>query len=614
MKLNIKGQLAIMIIIALVIVAGVALFFVVKSQAGVENVPTELAPIYSFYSTCIEQETRAAIDLAGSQGGRIYPGEYEPGSEHAPFSNQLNFLGFPVPYWYYITGNGIARENVPTKSEIELDMEKFIAGRIQECDFEAFYAQGTDITYDTPSVNVVINEQSVEVEVEGSLRANKEEVSAVKNKHEVIVQSKFGKFYSQALEIYNKQKSETVLENYVIDTLRLNAPVDGVEISCSPKIWKAAEVKDELQTALENNIQKLKFKGSYYSLNDKTDEYYVIDQEVDESVNILYSKNWPSRIEISGGDDELLIAKPVGTQEGLGIMGFCYAPYHFVYDVSFPVLIQIYNNEEIFQFPVVSVVDNNVAREAVYSQIVEEEEVDLCRYKNKPIEVNVFNSNLEKIDANVSYNCFNEVCQLGTTQNGKFTGNAPACVNGYLEVSAGGYASEKQLFSSNDETSADIVLDKEYAIDVELRVSNQKLNGNAIVTFSGKRSKTIAMPQQESVELSEGYYNISVYVYGNASITIPESRKEQCTQVSSSGIAGLFGSTKTECFEIVIPATKIDYALTAGGKTSEYLLKDVLENGKIILNVDELDKPDSLAKLQNNFAAFESNGVEVTYA
>jgi rod shape-determining protein MreC len=30
---------------------------------------------------------------------------YEASSEYMPFSSQLDFLGNPVPYWYYISGN-----------------------------------------------------------------------------------------------------------------------------------------------------------------------------------------------------------------------------------------------------------------------------------------------------------------------------------------------------------------------------------------------------------------------------------------------------------------------------------------------------------------------------
>ena len=65
-----------------------------------------------------------------------------------------------------------------------------------------------------------------------------------------------------------------------------------------------------------------------------------------------------------------MIAKPIGTQPGLSAMKFCYAPYKFVYDMYFPVLIQVYSKDdanEVFQFPVSVVINKNMPREAANS-------------------------------------------------------------------------------------------------------------------------------------------------------------------------------------------------------------------------------------------------------
>jgi len=72
-----------------------------------------------------------------------------------------------------------------------------------------------------------------------------------------------------------------------------------------------------------------------------------------------------------------LIANPVGNQPGLGVLCFCYVPYHFVYNIGYPVLIQVYSGEEIFQFPVAVVVKGNKPREALDYEI----EVDNALYK-----------------------------------------------------------------------------------------------------------------------------------------------------------------------------------------------------------------------------------------
>src|SRR3989338_10537230 len=121
---NKKGQVAIFVIIALVIVGGIVLLYSYREQIFVKSIPAELRPVFDYYQSCVEEQGRAAIDLAESQGGRVDPGIYVPGSEYAPFSSQLNFLGFPVSYWFYLSGNGLIRENIPSKSGMVLEMEK----------------------------------------------------------------------------------------------------------------------------------------------------------------------------------------------------------------------------------------------------------------------------------------------------------------------------------------------------------------------------------------------------------------------------------------------------------------------------------------------------------
>ena len=100
---NKKGQVAIFVIIALVIVGGIITFYAFREQIFAKQIPAELRPVFDYYKSCVEDESKTALDLAGSQGGFVSPGEYIPGSEYAPFSSQLNFLGFPVPYWFYLS-------------------------------------------------------------------------------------------------------------------------------------------------------------------------------------------------------------------------------------------------------------------------------------------------------------------------------------------------------------------------------------------------------------------------------------------------------------------------------------------------------------------------------
>ena len=322
------------------------------------------------------------------------------------------------------------------------------------------------------------------------------------------------------------------------------------------------------------------------------------------------------RIEIVGDgvDDQLMIASPVGVQEGLGIMGFCYAPYHYVYDFSFPVLVQIYNNEEVFQFPVVAVIDKNVPRKAQFFEIDEGEvSEDICEFKTEDIEVNLYDTNLNKVDGEISYQCFNQRCRLGETKGGKFVGKAPACYNGQLLIKGNDFSEKKEFFSTNKDRYIDVILDKEREVEIELKVGGKPLGSKtAIVSFAGKnggRTVSTALPEVSRVKLSEGSYDLTVYVYGDSSIIISSSTKTQCTEVPRAGILGFFGSTKEKCFDITVPETKVEYALRGGGKSNIYLLDNQLQNGKLTLEVDEMPLPKNIGELQFNYASFETKGV-----
>ncbi len=619
--INRRGQVVIYVIIAIIIVGIIVSVVLLRGRIGGSEVPSELQGVYDYYQGCIEDTTKIALGISGTQGGRIDTGAFIPGSDYAPFSNKLNFLGFSVPYWYYVSGNGLIKENVPTQSDVEKEIGNYVSTQLTNCNFDSFREQGYSVSVgDVKDVRVVVKEGTVKVDVNSQLVVSKGNSTATKSTHSAEVQSKFGKFYRLAMEIYSKEKKDAFLENYSVDILRLNAPVDGVEIQCSPKIWKTQEVVQGLKDGLEGNIASLKFNGNYYTLNDDKDKYFVIDKGVDESVNLIYSKEWPSKIEIVGDgvDDNLMVAEPVGTQEGMGVMGFCYVPYHYVYDVSYPVMVQVYDGEDIFQFPVVVVIDNNEARKFQYSGDVDylaQDDFDLCQYRNTETKINLYDSNLNAVNGQVSYECFNQKCLLGDSKNGVYTGAIPSCVNGYIDVKVEGFAEKKQLFSSNAEAQADVILDRENEVQINVKMDGQDVKRDAVVLFTAEDGTSVSayLPDVKSVKLKEGNYKIKTYVYSNSSIVIPESTKTECRDVPRSGIAGIFGGTKEECFDIKIPSVNIDYALVGGGQSEEYLLESELQKGSINIFANGFGKPKTIEELQTNYEAAESTGLEVGF-
>lgn len=610
-NLNKKGQVAIFVIIAILIAAGVATYFIVRNVSP-STEGTEFKDVFDYYGACIEQQALAGLDILGSQGGRMNV-DFIPGSEYAPFSNQLNFLGFPVPYWFYISGNGIVRENVPTKEEMQLELAEYVQNNIGKCDFDSFAQQGFSIDLGNPEVKVQISDEYVLVNVANKLSVYKEDSSSSKEKHEVSVKTKFGKFFKLAKKFYDYQKEYSFVENFALDALRLYAPVDGVEIQCAPKVWKTREVVNEFKNALEANINSLSFSGSYASDRD----YFVVPASMDAQARLLYSKSWPSKFEIygEGVDQELMVAEAIGNQEGMGMMGFCYVPYHFVYDTSFPVMFQVYEGNELFQFPFVVIIDKNVPRQGMNAtSYAEEGSFDLCEYPNQDIEVSVKDNALRDVGAEISYSCFNQMCKLGPAVAGRFVGKAPSCLNGYIIAKADGYSTGRTLFSSNKESYAEVFVDKMYNVKINLNIDGRPASGvTAIVSFSKENgtSTSAILPGNGNVSLSEGSYESRVYIYGNSSIVIPKSSKKQCTEVPREGLLGYLGMNKEQCYNIEIPETKMDYALIGGGVSQIYVTEGMLQKGSLDIDVKGLPRPTSLEQLQNNFEAFESQGVDV---
>ncbi len=614
-----EGQVTIFIIIAVVIVGLVAAIFFFQSDLISTNIPSELQPVFTYYEGCIERETSNGIQLAGSQGGRIELGDYTAGSDYSPFSSHLTFLGFQIPYWYFLTGNNLIKENVPTRAGMQVELADFVEEQLtSQCDFSLLEAQGFEITVGTSRVTTYIDDTQVRTSVNAPITVSKGDTRATKQQHTVTVASKLGKFHTIAKEIYDKEKSEAFLEGYAVDVLRLYAPVDGVYVQCSPHIWRTPDVVANLTEAIGANFAQIAFEGDTNIQAGDRNEYFVVDHSVDEHVRIMYSEQWPRAIEITPAGQELMIAEPAGNEENLGVAGFCYVPYHFVYDLKFPALVQIYDDSEVFQFPVAVIVDNNLPREGLASSIEPDVSTDVCSFMTTDATVRTYDTSLNPIPARIRYECFDTICDIGSTSD---TGDAvleaqlPACLNGYLIAESEGYVSKKQLFSSNSESQADIILDREHAVSVGLTVGAKPFEGTAIIHFDdGTHVTSMALPQATATHLHEGLYNITVYAYGSSGITIPASTTTQCQKVSREGVLGFFGATQEQCFDIQVPETTVEYALVGGGSSEVYILESELEKGSLVLKVPMFTTPSSLEQIQYNFASLEDSRVEVVFA
>ncbi len=612
-----RGQAALFIIIGIVLVGSIAAYFLLRGGVIFGGIPVRFQPLHQYVLDCSKESAELGVGLLEKQGGYIYLPEFSRGSEFAPVSSQLDFFGAPVPYWYYVSGNGIVKEQVPSQRHMEEQLEQFIEEDLARCSLANFVDQGFLIDRGEPEVDVSIDDEEIGVSVRLPLSASFGDEKVLLEEFRFSSPTKLGKFYEIALDIYSHEKNTAFLEQYGVDVLRLYAPVDNVEISCAPKVWNFQNVREEIQNALEANVQAIRVQGDYYELKDKRREYFVVEEvESDEQVNFLYSKFWPTKIEVNPAERGILLAEPVGSSAGLGALGFCYVPYHFVYDLQYPVLIQVLDEKEVFQFPVAVIIDKNKPREGLEGEAVSDVEPALCQGGVQEMEIFTYDTKLEPVKADIDFKCLNVKCDIGETSvqgnDAVLKARVPQCVNGFFIAEAEGYAPQRFQVSTNTQTSADIVLDRYYNLSLVVRVDGRETGDFVLLYFTGDEQRVVAYPEQKEALLSEGFSNITVYVYKNSSITLGAYSDTKCVKVPKKGVLGILGGEDEECFQIDVPAQTVSNVLVGGGKAVYYFTESELEQGRVLeINVEGFPIPTRVEEIPDNYGLVEARSMEI---
>ncbi len=606
-----KSQITIFVILAIIIVAAVVLFFVLRMEDTEEDLPQEFRQVHQGFLDCLENGVESGISIMGEQGGYIYLPNYEPGNNFMPQGSQLNFMGTAVPYWYYISRDGSVGEQIPSKSDMEEQLEMYLEENLY-CDLSEFRRQGYTIDMGEISARVQIMDNDVRADLNADLNMKYEDKAVLVREHTREVESNLGSNYEVARDVFFRQRDEAFLENYTLDTLHNYAPVTGVELSCAPEVWLEGNIREELLEGIESNVMMLRDGGYEDEL-----EYFNLDLGV-KNVNFMYNRDWVTKMEIHD-EDEVLEAEPIGNQHGMGALGMCYTPYHFVYDLSHPVMVQIYDGQELFQFPVVVFINRNKIREAFPERVHERKEPEVCKYMDADVNVYTYGygRDLEPIEADVSVKCFNEVCGLGNSEmvegEALFSGKAPRCINGAIIAEADGYEREEKQVSTNEGGEFNVIMDKLYDLDVRLLVDGREVDDRAMVYFENDQVGTLAWPDQKEIKLSEGRYNISVQVYSDSDLYVKGETTTRCFDVARPGVLGMFGATSEECFDMEIPGQEATNVISGGGESSIYITQSQLESGEMEIRVSSIDEPSNIEDLQESYSKLEMQEVHLNF-
>jgi len=642
-----RGQVTIYIIVGIVILAVFSMLFFFRNelvrqdfQSELNNVviPEQIKPVKGYIDECIEDTVVRGARVLGSSGGYLeIPEDDIPRSVVNELSNSLLLGDNEVAYWYYKSANNLDKTQIPTKESMEEDLEEYINENFDFCldGLEDYLYEGFEISYDYDvDSRVSIEDTHMEVRVFAPTDISLGEVGQYYPQHLVDVQNNLGKLYKLALDVYEEENENKFLEDKTIDMMVVyeDIPFSDTEFTCNRKVWSKSNVEDNFREIVSFNMNALRLKGSDYVKTAEDNGYFEVDVSSPSGIttNFEYLPSWPFRMDVSPSKGEMMVGDSI-TQENPDIskymnLFFCLNNYHFVYDVKYPVLVSLSDEEGFtFQFANMVIIDKNSPR-AYEGEILYFDESgslgeEFCENRMNDIDVLALDaSNMNEVsNVDISYSCMSSSCYMGRTNAlGELVDRFPACVNGRIYADKVGYYSVPETLSTDVSSKIGILMEPYYDLDVEVRVidlvsgEERGLESNEEAIFqlmNLDNGYTTMIVSDSEATLVAGEYEVTAYLMqeGDA-VKIEGQTFTECYDVPRTGLFGLLGMNKEECFETTIEDSEIEEFVSGGGIFNFDLDHYELENGnKIILYAARSGTPETYEDMVNIVEGLGSN-------
>lgn len=569
-----RSQASIFIIIALIIILSGVLYFFYQRQAverEIEIVQPEIVPIKLYVDNCIKTSAESGLESIGLTGGYTNIPESISGSPSAYLSS-LPSSGFKIPYWWH---DGI--EAVPTEEFIKGQLITHIESEFKSCinKFEPFAGSFEITELNRPLADVQFNENDVSVSLKYPLEIASRDgsVKQLVQSFKYVLNIRFKKVYGLAKLIMERENLDYFLEKRTIDLYSIDRdiPTTDVEATCSAKTWQLAAIKEKLQRLLRVNLPYIRIKGTNYNpgmyvpnpkgKNAYSETYFQqhyiweIDNNPDKYKNmkVVFSyENWPMEIFARPSQNGILTSN---SQKGTDMLSFfCLHTWHFTYDIKYPVLAAIIDQEtdknKAYQFNFafkVAVDHNQPARLTAGTTFFDaNDEVSSEEFCNDvQNEITIFtsdNSTGEDIrNVNLTFVCGRFYCDIGATGWLSFGGTAgiskalPYCVNGIIKGKKEGYA-ESKSFIQTDVDGRSYVLAMNPLKKLDYKVVKHSLSNpgsaaelskdeQASISIRGKSinfESFAAYPKQEdfpfALEEKDAKYEVEIYLADGQSL------------------------------------------------------------------------------------------------
>jgi len=659
-----KSQVAVFVIIGLVMLIITAMFFFITSQekeeiapgvyVSIQEVPTEIDPVSSFITQCLEDVSSKGLKIIGEHGGYIslddpiLSGETFYISRNPTESDAVIFAPggeFKIPYWYYLESSNTCSQcafkskRPPLRNEensIEKQLNRHIEKELPSCldNFAGLKEQGYEISVkDNLKANTKVAENDVVIVLDYGVKAKKGDVSSSLEQFFIRVPVDLQEIYNLATEITNLQQQYRFLERQTMNLISSFAAVDVDKLPPTSdmkfelgtaNIWLKSDVKQKISQMLSAYISLFQVDGTknfnhnFYSSELKQRVYdSMIVPVANPAYNNLevtfnYLDFWPLYFDLNCDGE---VCEPESaTSSVLSFFGI--QRYNFAYDVSFPALVEIFDESALnnqgykFNFFLESNVRNNkeLMSEFIPLQTVSVPRTSLlCTLSNKKsgdVTVKALNkiTGMPVKDASVSFYVAGESCYIGkTNEEGILTTKFPTgTIGGLVSILKQDYLKSSKLFDAKTnkedyiDFNLDPVLGKKIVVKKKLmekvgdswqfsnKISDLKPNEEAFVSLKRISSLNeddfsavvnVRGDEESKIKLSPGKYELSINLFSREHLVIPEKKETRKT--------GLFTEK-----EFTIPGIEFgeNNPYPSGGlKLNITITKEDMKKGTIVL-------------------------------
>ena len=612
-----RGQTTAFIILGLVIVTIIITVIVFREQLlaatfGKETqetitVPAQAEKVRVFVESCIKETAEDTLVTIGLQGGyATLPEEQFPPTPVYPFSTSIDTFGrsgVEVPFWFTELANGVQETFVPTKKQLAQNIGQLVDESLPSClnDFAPLRSQGYDILPRDAETEVILDQEEVLFRVRMPIFMRINDFSFTFDTFTVRVAHPVLDLYERAKEVMQYENKEFFLEQRVVDMMVVydEIPFSGVDFACSPKTWTKTDVYGSMKKILATNLPQIKVDRTKFDDTNIAKSFVIPaikGRARDTTITFQYEESWPLLMEVIGEDEEILRGKPFTLDNEASqflLPLFCLNDYHFVYNLKFPVVVNVEKNGNLFQFATLSIIQNNQPRENRVPLQTFEAETPVCDHPTKdiPVLVEGYRSGgfVQPLPgARVSFKCFNEVCQLGATNAATTSLKFPACLNGIVRAQKEGFLPAEKVVSTNSKSDkVTLTLEPIVEIPIKLTIVDE---GNTrgpydseIVSMTFENTEngyttTLLYPTQRTVKLTAGSYTITstMMITGTNGIKLKEKEIEFCVDVPRKGLLGVAGLTTRECKTQTIAGTTVEQLVVGGSSDTWFAEREVL--------------------------------------